>query len=293
MPLKIAYYASYYGLWVLAPLMQAALAVIMVRRGLRRKFPFFFAYTVFQVIAFGLKFFFYHRSQLEYFYVYWTTGALSIVLAFAVIYEVFQHVFRPYAALRDMGAMLFRWAALVLLGIAALMTLTMPQMETSRVLQAILALERSVRVTQCGLVLFLFLFSPFLGISSRHHMFGIALGFGIFSSVDLILVTLLAQGLPVAPYFSLVKSAAYNVTVLVWSWYLLSPEPARRLARFPVADRWNFALAGVLHPEGETSFLPSIEHTVDRVFAKSNGKGNGHGNGHGNGNGDGAGNGQH
>ncbi len=271
MSLRMTYHIAFYTLWLLGPVMQVALAALIARRGMRKEFPLFFSYTLFQVASFVLKFVAYHYSQLEYFYIYWATSALSIVFGCAVIYEIFQQVFRPYDALRHMGRVLFRWAMLVLVLIAVIMAISSPHPEGNRILQLVFTLERSLRVTQCGLVLFLFLFAPFLGVSSRHHMFGIALGFGLYGSLDLLLVTLVAVGIPAGATLSMIKSGAYSLVVLLWIWYVLSPEPSRRPARIAVAERWNLALAGAQQRPGGASFS-SLEATVDRVLTKANGK---------------------
>ncbi len=273
MSLNTAYFLGWYTLWLLGPLLQTLLVLLMVRRKLRQEFPLFFSYTVFQVLSFVLKFTSYHRSQLEYFYVYWVTSALSLVFGFAVIYEIFQQVFRPYEALRQLGKVLFRWAVVVLALIAVVMAMSSPHAgSASLIMQAILTMERSMRVTQCGMVLFLFLFAGFLGVSARHHIFGIALGFGVFGAVDLLAITMLTLGAPNAASVSLMRSVAYNATVLLWAWYMARPEPARRPARYEVAERWNFALAGAQHGEEKLAYISSLESTVDRVLTRTNGK---------------------
>ncbi len=273
MSLSTAFFIARYGLWVLGPVLQLLLIILMVRRKLRREFPLFFAYTLFQVLSFVLKFASYHRSQLDYFFMYWVTSALSLVFGFAVIYEIFQHVFRPYDALRQLGGVLFRWAMIVLLLIAVVMAISGPQAgNANRIMTGILTMERSMRVTQCGMVLFLFLFSEFLGVSARHHIFGIAAGFGFFGAVDLLAITLLTLGKPEPVTVSLIRSVAYNLTVLLWTWYMVRPEPARRPARYEVAERWNFALAGVRHSDEKVAYISSLESTVERVLTRTNGK---------------------
>ena len=46
------------------------------------------------------------------------------VLAFAVLREIFVQIFRPYESLREFGNILFRWAALVLILIGVVMTIS-------------------------------------------------------------------------------------------------------------------------------------------------------------------------
>jgi hypothetical protein len=140
----------------------------------------------------------------------------------------------------------------------------------NRATVAILALERSVRVMQCGLVLFMFLFSSHLGLSSKHHVFGVALGFGIFAAVELIIVSLHAafgplnwQGLDV------LKSGSYLISTLIWCYYLSSPEPERKPVEARVqSDRWNVALADIQSPVPQDSFMCAVESAVERVLTR-------------------------
>ncbi len=275
--------ALFYVIWLAAPALQLFMVGVMLYRHLRREFPLFFAYTVFQLLSFGLKFAVYHRSQLEYFYVYWVTGALGIGLALGVIYEIFAQVFKPYEALRSLAQVLFRWAALVLTLVAVVMALVGARPEENLVLGAILTFERSVRVMQCGLVLFLFLFARYVGVSWRHHLFGIAAGFGLYAALDLIFVTAHAVGIDGGATLSLIKSSGYVFSVLIWTGYMLSREPGRRPALYPTAQSWNYAVSGAQSMAAEVAFLPRIEDAVDRALAKKNGHGKASGNGNGNG----------
>jgi hypothetical protein len=50
------------------------------------------------------------------------------------------------------------------------------------------------------------------------------------------------------------------------------PEPARRPARYEVAERWNFALAGAQHADEKVAYISSLESTVERVLTRTNGK---------------------
>jgi hypothetical protein len=258
----------YYALWLLAPAFQAYIAYLMWRRGMRDTYPIFFNYTVFEsasTIALICLRPWYHL----YFYGYWVTSVIGFGLAFAVIFEVFQRVFRPYDTLRDFGNVLFRWAAVVLVLVAIVTAAGGTNGADMRVMQTILVLDRSVRVMQCGLVLFLFLFSGYLGLSSRAHIFGIALGFGIFASFDLGIVTMRAAFGPMNnTVLSLLKSAIYSGACGLWLFYLRSPEPERRKVEHRLRmPEWNYALADVVHPPAET-FMPMIESAVDRILAQ-------------------------
>lgn len=263
-----------YALWIGGWALSLAVVITMVRRKLRVEFPFFFSYAAFQVGSVPVQFALYQRGvYADYFYAYWTSSALGIGLGLAVLYEIFQHAFRPYAALRGLGSMLFRWAALVLLMVAVITALSAPAGQ-SALITAILSLERSIRMMQCGLLILLLFFSPQLGLSWRSYLFGITAGFGGYAAVTLTLVSLRSQlGIPNDTAYTLINSGAYTFAALTWFAYLLAPEPARQAVRIqPVPDQWEFALQGLGRTQPADSFLSAMEKTVDRVLNESNGK---------------------
>jgi hypothetical protein len=268
-----------YALWMGGWALSLAVVWTMVRRKLRLEFPFFFSYAAFQVVSVPLLFALHQRGvYADYFYAYWTLSALSTGLGLAVLYEVFFHAFRPYAALRGLGSMLFRWAALVLLLVAVITALSAPAGQ-STLITAILSLERSIRMMQCGLLVLMLFFSPQLGLSWRNRLFGITVGFGAYAGISLTLVSLRAQlGIPGDTAYSLINSGAYTLAAATWLSYLLAPEPARRAVRVhPVPDSWDFALQGLTRPAAPESFLSAMQKTVDRVLDETNGKNGGNG----------------
>src|SRR4051794_26987056 len=133
-----------YVLWLLAPICQLFVMIFMLRRKLRAEFPIFFTYTVFQVISFAVQYGVYHFAFNHYFDVYWTSSALSVILGFLVIHEVFSYAIRPYAGLRDLGKLLFRWVSILLVLVAILMAMTSTGMSTKYMVYAIVSVERAV-----------------------------------------------------------------------------------------------------------------------------------------------------
>jgi beta-lactamase regulating signal transducer with metallopeptidase domain len=63
---------SSFLLGLIAPVLQAALLVILVRRGLRRRFPFFFAYTLYSLVVIVVRLWVMDRPRM-FFVVYWIT----------------------------------------------------------------------------------------------------------------------------------------------------------------------------------------------------------------------------
>lgn len=267
---------AYYALWFAHPMLQTALAGIMLWRKLHRTFPVFFSYVVFQIAVFALTFPLRAggaRFYEVFFYVYWATTAISVILGFRVIHEIFLDVFRPYHTLRDLGSVLFKWAGLVMLLVAGVVAASTASSASAGdpVTSAITTLQRSVRVVQCGLILFLLVFSRYLGTNWQQKSFGLALGFGAFASVELTLVALNASTDKVnQALVSFVNMTAYNLTILTWIGYMLARcaarEPATHLLR---PQRWEEGLSAIHHPQAPDSLIPMFETMVDRALSRS------------------------
>src|SRR5580698_9212346 len=200
-------------LWCAQPILQSVLALVLLRRKLHKQFPVFFAFLLVQVANFAVIFPLYSTGNYTlYFAPFWLGEAINAVLGFKVIHEVFLDVFRPYHTLKDLGTLLFKWAGVVMLLVSVVVAFS-NSYDQSPLVHAITTLHRSVRIVQVGLILFLLLFSRFLGVSKRQISFGIALGFGLFAGVDLMMYALNSGGFVRQSIFNLVDMSAYNVAI--------------------------------------------------------------------------------
>jgi hypothetical protein len=261
----------YYALWIAHPVLQSVLAGIMYRRKLHRKFPVFFAYVVSQVLIFAVLFPTYLRGPyFAFFCAYWITAAISLTLGFQVIYEVFLDVFRPYHTLKDLGAVLFKWASLVMLLVAAVVAAASTSSDQGPLVQAVLTAQRCVRVIQCGLALFLILFSHYLGVSRRQQSFGIAAGFGGFASVELVAAALRASGSLSEHTLGFIIMIGYNSAIFCWIGYMWAKSEAREpTASLLASQRWDESLMDLQHPMPADSLIPMFEGMVERAFTRS------------------------
>jgi hypothetical protein len=256
--------------WVAGPALQIILLSFMVQRKLQGVFPRFFSYILFQILKSGILFVAYHYFEDSYFNVYWTGNAISVLLAVTVMDEILHHLFKRYSGIETLGTTIFRWACGLLLLLSFVGALSSHGESADRVAAAVLAFERSVRLMQCGLFLLLMLLCRVLRDCWRQQVFGIALGFGVFASVELILISFVMwQGDGANAAVSLVKSLAYNSVTLLWIGYLKQEsEPVLVLNRAPV-HRLNLALATPSVPAGnDESFIVWVEQAVERVLAR-------------------------
>ncbi len=259
----------YYALWIAHPVLQTVIAAVMFRRGQHRQFRFFFAYVVAQIVSFALIFSA-RNNYFACFYLSWFSTTVSVVLGFKVIHEAFLDVFRPFHTLRDLGTVLFKWAGLVMLLVAGVVSLSTNSSETVPWMQAILTAQRCVRIMQVGMVLFLLIFARYLGISRLQHSFGIALGFGTFAVVELALIASWAGDHLGQITVSLVNMAVYNCTLLIWLGYSLAESPARdTMKNLLRPQRWEQSLTDIHHPLPADSLIPMFEGMVDRALSRT------------------------
>ena len=264
-------------LWCAQPVLQSAAAVILWRRKLHRQFPVFFWFLLAQVANFAVIFPLWFASSNNwltgnyrlYFGLFWLGEAVNAVLGFKVIHEIFLDVFRPYHTLKDLGTLLFKWAGVVMLLVSVVVAFS-NSFDQSPLVHALTTLQRSVRIVQLGLILFLLLFSRFLGVSWKQVSFGISLGFGLFAGVELLLYALNSGGFVKQGLLNLINMATYNVAIFVWLCYSLSRKAVRVAAvNHLQTQRWEQGLADLQQPVPSDSLIPMFEGMVERAFSRS------------------------
>jgi hypothetical protein len=258
-----------YVSWLLGPALQITLLAFMIQRKLHVVFPRFSSYILFQIVKSAILFVLYHYYEGSYFDAYWTGNAISVLLAVTVMDEILHNVFKQYGGIQNLGSIIFRWACGLLLLLAIVNAFSSQQAGADRVVSAVLTFDRSVRVMQCGLFFLLMILCRFLRNCWQQHVFGIALGFGIFASIELILVSIVMHyGDGPAAIVSLVKSAAYNAVTLLWILYLRrESESMVEIDLAPQLDALNVALVASTQL-GDNGFLSMVEHAVDRVLSR-------------------------
>lgn len=227
---------------------------LLCKRRLYREFPCFFAYVLYEIAGFILMFTLYSIPSVtgeQYTHAYYATLTLSIALRFGVIDEVSRDLFRESQFLRVSARRALQGVTGLLLVMGLLLAVYAPGGNSARFIAGAAVVDRGVAMVQCGLLLSLLLFSRFLGLSWRRPSFGITLGLGVLTSVDLAIHAIRAEfasrawDLPI----NLLITGTYLVCVLIWIGYLLAPElePAS-LAIVPhdEVETWNTELQHLL-----------------------------------------------
>jgi len=257
-------------LWGVQPILQSVVAAVFWRRKLYRQFPVFFSYLLVQVAIFAVTYPLYRDATYRwYFWFYWLGEAINAILGFKVIHEIFLDVFRPYHSLKDLGTPVFKWAGVVMLLVSVVVAAS-NSFSQDPIVHAVTTLERSVCMVQFGLILFLILFSRFLGVSRKQVSFGIALGFGLSAGTELMLLAMHAGGLVHQENFDLINMLAVNISILVWLTYAFSRVVARGIAvNYWQTQRWEQGLKDLQHGMPDDSLIPMFEGMVERAFSRS------------------------
>lgn len=247
----------------------------MYRRRIQSYYPAFFYYILLQVLSDPFLTLARGRWAYTYYYGYWATFSVSVALSFFVLQEVFRDAFRPFEALRDLSTILFRWSALVLLLVAGMAAITAsnqhrvdPQ-HVDNITATILMVDRSVQVMLCGLVFFLLMFSEYLGISRRHVLFGVAVGFGFFASIHMLVATAAAdRTLLHRSTLSAINSGAYVISCIIWLAYIAHPKTllAGETASEARPKDWNEALEEARAKIPSESLLDTMDKTVAQLL---------------------------
>jgi hypothetical protein len=241
-------------LWISPHLLLGVLAVVLCKRGLYRNFPCFFAYVLYEIAQFVLMFTLYFNPSVsahQYALAYYATLTLSLILRFGVIDEVSRDLFRQSTLLKVSARRSLQCVTGFLLVLGILLAVYAPAENSAKWIAGMSSINRGAALVQCGLLLSLLFFSRLLGLSWRRATFGIALGLGILTSVDLAIRAVFSEFVTGvgSPYMDVLITGTYLACVFVWIGYSLVPEiKPESIAVLPrvEVETWNTELQHLL-----------------------------------------------
>jgi hypothetical protein len=266
----------------------ATLGYLFWSRGLHRRFSAMGMYLALHLTAMPiLLFLFYGQSHhwfndycfMMYSFCYWTVYIASAVLLFFVCIEVFHSALSAFSGLQRLGTVAFRWAALVSV-ILSLSTLSFEHPRVFMITHAAYGLMRSVSVLELCLLGFLCLSMNALRLSIRDLAFGIALGFGLMSTSDFLVSSLLSRNYSLIEPMQFLGESVILVALGVWVAYAALPEPVRKPVMLPVNStifRWNEIASALGHTGTQVAvqqpasgfFLTDAERTMEEVLVQN------------------------
>ena len=243
-------------LWVAPNLLLLLLGLLIWKRGLAAQFPAFCAFVVLSSMGHLAL---YAADVLpwvtgeNYWRICWVALLVEAVLKFALIAEIFSHVFDAYASLARLGKVLIRAVGVVLTFAAAVAAAYAPQSSSFGIISGAHLLEQTIYFIETGLLVFIFAFSGYFRLRLAHPVFGIALGLAISACVHLATWAILANaGLPnqTRSLFDFLNMATYHVCALIWFYYLLGPQKVTAKLAIPLPENnlavWNRELERLL-----------------------------------------------
>ncbi len=186
----------------------------------------------------------------SYFVLFWLSEFIEIPLSIAVIHELYENTLMDYEAIRRAAGVLFRWAAVVLILVGAVAVGSSPAADASRLMVAILSIKQAGTIVRAGLLLLLFFVANVLGLRWKHYVLGLALGFALHASVELVIVAARARlGVPTV-LWPIVNGLAYHCSLMIWIVYLVGREREVSSARveYPLheLEQWNESVRGII-----------------------------------------------
>ncbi|HET9281366.1 MAG TPA: hypothetical protein VFR24_05335 [Candidatus Angelobacter sp.] len=209
--------------WVL----EITLAILLFRRGVRHHFRLFFSFALFTALATGLKLFAVSNYR-SYFYVYWTTEAILLLLGLAALHEVFYWVYEGFYRLLWFQFVYYGAVALVLL-VTIRNAIVNPPIQAHPVIGLILDVGTVVNFIQLAIVaVFSALLKP-LFVPFRRYPFGIVAGFGISAVGTLVgYLALSIFGTKVQSFTQNASAVAYILALGLWIMAFFRQEPEER-----------------------------------------------------------------
>jgi hypothetical protein len=270
-----------FGLW-------AVLGFLFWKKGLQRRFRSMSAYLALRLASTPTLFAALYIVQSQawgrkyyavYFFGYWAVYIASAGLLFFICIEVFRSALSAFPGLRRIGIVVFRWAIVVSV-IATLSSISFAHRGFLAISDVALGLMRSVSVLELCLLAFLCLSMNTLRLSARDVAFGIALGFGLMSTNDFVVASLISHNASLTAPLQFVYEAVLLAALGIWVMYCALPEPARKPVVIPVNSaiyRWNEIASALGHTGTQVAvqqpansfFLTDVEKVVEKVLSKN------------------------
>lgn len=219
------------AVWLVSTLLLATNITLIYRRGYHREYPWFFRYLV---LVLGRSPLLYALRQDEdaYFYGYWALEAVTVLLSFLVIYEIYQHV--AGSSSLSISRATFFSVSVGFMALAAVAALMMDTPPGAPLVKAIMVLTHTVRTMQVGLLVLLMVASLFFNFYWQSLPFGFAMGYGVYAAIELCATAIRTSfGLTADPVFRLGKVLGYQVALLVWVTFVWRQRETHALDRLP------------------------------------------------------------
>jgi len=232
-------------LWYIQPLQAGLLLALLWRKQLFREYPWFTLYLLVDLIAFPIGFVLIHGKYAYYFWAAVTLELVEMGLMLLSLKELYLAAMNHFIAFRAATDTLFKAVVGMLAFSTVAGSLWIGFREKSALLTFKFTLEEIVYATALGFVMLLSITARYLGIRFSGLIFGIALGFGITSGLNLLAVSLRHSfTFTAGGWIQVVLPLAAEVVArCIWGTYLLLPAAASVAVPIPSAQIASLDLA--------------------------------------------------
>ena len=216
------------------------LAVLLYRRQVHKLAPVFFSYVVISVPV-SLVRLLTLQHYAVYFFVYWTSELLLILLGLTALNQVFWYTYRGFDAIWWLRP-LYYGVILVALGVTIRMAIVSPPVLQHPIFSFILDATITATMVRSGIVaLFAALVKPMV-VRFQRYPFGIILGFGVTSvGPSIAYFVFSAFGTKMAGFNSIMISVSYIIALVIWLRIFSLPDtkPAKWEPPIPPEEMWD------------------------------------------------------
>jgi hypothetical protein len=224
-------------LWALTIVTQAALAALVIKKGMSRNYPILLTYLVFNLLEDPLAWIMFQGPKEPYFRFYFVVTILDYVLQLFLIAEIGRNVLSPSRT--SLPFRLWPIATGILLVCAIIAAIFSPKSEGGG-LNAATQVFSSITLGLAVLKLLLFAslagFAQLLGIGWKSRVLQLASGLAFYGACSLFIQLAISHIRSVDPKtydahfvpLTELQSAAYLGTLLFWTWAFSRNEAPRK-----------------------------------------------------------------
>lgn len=208
------------------PILYILLVWILWSRRIYKSFPVFFAFTIYGLFATSARLLAALKGgYFYYFYVYWFTEPLFLLLGIAALHESFRSVFEGFYLLKWFRWFYFGSIAAVLVAPIINSIFNRP-VQVHPLFAVVLDFATPINCIQAAIFGLFYLCVKLLNVSFRRYPFAIVLGFGISAIGTLIPFVARSEfGKKLETFVVYAPSVAYYITLAVWFSAFLKREP--------------------------------------------------------------------
>lgn len=212
------------ALTVFAMALEAGILVRAIRGRFLSRYLLFYSYVGYILVSSMVTLLIYLYGKSSYADAYWFNYMITLLVEFAVLVEISDHIFSPYPAVRHLGRLLI----VCICAPFFVWYLIPPLFGTEPTTLLILEFVKRASLTKAVVIVALLAMARYLRLPLGKNVTGLVIGFSIYLGTGIANFTLAAKyGKEFyAPTFSTILRLSYALSLLVWMTTLWNYQPA-------------------------------------------------------------------